>query len=80
MDMTSFKELSGVLGIHPVWIGLAIVWVLIWKGLALWCAAQLQQKNWFVALMIVNTLGLLEIFYLFVISKKYEVEIVEENG
>jgi len=47
-----------------------IIWSLAWKGLALWRAAREGSKPWFVALLLINTLGLLEIVYLFVFSKK----------
>lgn len=43
---------------------LAIIWSIIWKGIALWCAARNKQKVWFIVLLIINTLGLLEILYL----------------
>lgn len=46
------------------------VWALIWKGLALWRAARYQQMNWFVALLILNTVGILEIVYLFYFAKE----------
>jgi len=42
------------------------VWVLPWKGMALWKAAHRNEKIWFIILLIVNTVGLLEIFYIFV--------------
>ena len=48
--------------------------------MALWKAAGLRQKSWFVAMLVINTLGILEIIYLFLVARKYEVEIVEENG
>lgn len=55
----------------PVWaFFLVYLWSVIWKGLALWRSANLKQRNWFVAMLIVNTVGLLEIFYLFVFAKK----------
>ena len=44
-------------------------WTLVWKGLALWHAARVEQKQWFVAVLVLNTLGILEIVYLFVFSK-----------
>jgi len=44
------------------------VWTLIWKGFALWRAARDESKVWFVILLLVNTLGVLEIVYLFAIS------------
>lgn len=41
-----------------------IVWELIWKGLALWRAAKLGQKYWYVVLLVLNTAGVLPILYL----------------
>jgi hypothetical protein len=49
---------------------LAIVWTLPWKGVALWRAARNNHKGWFVALLLLNTLAILEIIYIFVFSKK----------
>lgn len=51
------------------WIVLLAVWELIWKGQALWRAARKGDTSWFVVLLIVNTVGLLPLAYLFVISK-----------
>lgn len=54
----------------PVWaIVLVFVWTLIWKGLALWISARKSQKIWFVILLIVNTIGILDILYIFLFSK-----------
>lgn len=41
-----------------------MVWSLIWKGLALWKAARREEKPWFIVLLILNTMGILEIIYL----------------
>jgi len=49
---------------------LAIIWTLPWKGIALWKAAKNDDKKWFIALLVLNTLAILEIFYIFVFSKK----------
>ncbi len=46
-----------------------IVWSMIWKGWSLWVAGNKKDKFWFVLLFIVNTLGILEMTYIFVISK-----------
>ncbi len=46
------------------------VWSIVWKGLALWRSAKKEHKYWFIALLVINTLGLLEILYYFVFSKK----------
>ena len=47
---------------------LAILWSIFWKGLALWHAARRGQYWWFLILLFVNTLGVLEIIYLFFVS------------
>ena len=49
-------------------IGLSI-WILIWKGLALWKAGQKKDKIWFAVLLALNTLGIVEILYYFIFSK-----------
>ncbi|MFA5842521.1 MAG: DUF5652 family protein [Candidatus Gracilibacteria bacterium] len=43
---------------------LLILWCIIWKGFALWYSARNNQKAWFIVLLGVNTLGILEILYL----------------
>ena len=49
---------------NPVLIILVTAWSLAWKGYALWRAAKGNQKNWYIALLVINTIGLLEIVYL----------------
>ncbi len=46
------------------------IWTLFWKGIALWKAAKQNQKNWFIAILILNTVGILDIVYLFRFSTK----------
>lgn len=48
---------------------LSLAWTLPWKGFALWKAARLNQKAWFIAILLINTFGLLEILYIFFLSK-----------
>lgn len=48
---------------------IAIVWELIWKGIALWKAARNDQRYWFVGLLVLNTLGILPILYIYVFQK-----------
>ncbi len=53
-----------------IWIIIALLaWTLAWKGVALWKAARNGQKEWFVVLLVVNTLGLLEILYVYYFGK-----------
>lgn len=49
---------------------LMVLWVLPWKGVALWKAAKRGERGWFIVFLILNTLALLEIIYLFVIIKR----------
>ncbi len=49
---------------------LIVIWVLFWKGYAVWTAARMGHKRWFIALIVLNTFSILDIFYLFKIAKK----------
>ena len=51
---------------------LLIIWTLYWKYQSLWYAAKHDHKWWFIALLVVNTAGILEILYLYVFSKKMD--------
>lgn len=60
----------------PIWAGpllglvaLVALWSLFWKGLALWHAGRRAEPWWFIALLLINTLGILEIVYLFYFAK-----------
>ncbi|MDO8561653.1 MAG: DUF5652 family protein [bacterium] len=48
---------------------LFVLWSIFWKGVALWHAAKRDEKGWFVALLVINTFGILEILYIFFIAK-----------
>jgi len=56
------------LALIPIIILLA-AWSLVWKGIALWKAARNGCKVWYVIFLLINTLGILEILYIFVFSK-----------
>jgi len=47
---------------------LIALWTLPWKGVALWKAAHNKHTGWFVAMLILNTLAILEITYIFYFS------------
>lgn len=47
-----------------------LAWSAVWKALALWHAARDGSKIWFVVLFLVNTVGILEILYIYVFRKK----------
>ena len=45
--------------------------VIALKGYALWTAAKRNEKGWFIALLLINTMGILELVYLYVIAEKW---------
>ncbi len=51
-------------------VGFLALWDLAWKGVALWRAAKRKELWWFVALLIVNSMGILPIVYLLVWGKE----------
>ena len=62
-------DIANLLGV-PIWLLVVIgIWSVIWKGFALWKAGRKNQPIWFIVLLVVNTIGILEILYLFWFSK-----------
>ncbi len=62
--MINFSQDNGLL------LFLVVLWTLPWKGVALWKAAHKENKRWFIALLLLNTLGVLEIIYIFFWSSR----------
>ena len=58
---------------------LIMLWTLPWKGVALWRASRRGEKKWFIALLILNILAVLDILYIFVFSKRTAKGSVGEN-
>ncbi len=48
----------------PTVLIIVMLWELIWKGFALWRSAKNGQKYWFIAVLIINSVGILPIIYL----------------
>lgn len=83
--MNHFANYQGGMG-APEWmhaIGpvlfILLIWTLFWKGLALWHSARWGQGLWFVILLVVNTVGILEIIYLFGVLKLKASELFKNN-
>lgn len=62
-------DISSLLGVSPALLAVIIVWSLIWKGIALWISARKKHTIWFIVMLGVNTIGILEILYIFIFSK-----------
>lgn len=50
-------------------VGILALWDLVWRGIALWRAARRKEPWWFIALLLINSVGLLPIAYLLVWGK-----------
>lgn len=61
----------------PAWlvlgpiIGLLALVAIALKGYTLWHAAKRNEVWWFVALLLINTMGILELIYIAVVLKKF---------
>lgn len=67
-DPISLGSLASSLGL-PLWaFYLVMVWSLFWKAVALWKSARLNHPFWFIIILVINTLGILEILYIFLLS------------
>lgn len=57
----------------PSWTITALIiflaWIFFWKAVALWQSARHGSSLWFGVFLVVNTLGILEIIYLFKVLK-----------
>lgn len=67
-DISMFGLTFGVFIIGGILIFLLAICAVVLKGYALWHAARRDDKGWFIALLIVNTLGILELIYLYYVA------------
>jgi methionyl-tRNA synthetase len=56
--------------VETLLLSIFLVWSFIWKGIALWKCGRNNQLVWFIALLVVNTAGILEIIYLLWFQRK----------
>jgi methionyl-tRNA synthetase len=59
-----------LLGMNPLVLVALALWTIPWKAWALWLAARRGDLKWFLALVIINTLGILDIVYIFAVAKQ----------
>lgn len=41
-----------------------ILWEAVWKGVGLWRSAKNDQLAWFIAILVINSVGILPILYI----------------
>ncbi len=63
------SDIASLLEINPYLLFVIVVWTLIWKAFSLWKSASKKQPIWFIVLLLVNTLGILEILYIYIFSE-----------
>jgi hypothetical protein len=63
-------DISSLIGIPLALFIIILVWSNIWKFIAMWKAGRNNSLGWFIIFALVNTVGILEILYIFVFSKK----------
>ena len=56
---------------NPVIMYPLLIWSIFWKGLALWRSARMNHKGWFIALLVINTVGIFEIVYININRDRY---------
>lgn len=56
--------------VNPFLLMALFLWSIFWKSLALWRATKANQRYWFIALLLLNTFGILELIYLFRFAKE----------
>lgn len=62
----------GLFTIGAIFLFILALAIVALKGYALWNAARRDEKGWFVALLLINTLGVLELVYLYFIVGKWK--------
>ena len=63
--------LASVAGFGLIAIAIFLA-VIALKGYSLWTAAKRDEKWWFIILLVVNTMGILELIYLYFVVKKWD--------
>lgn len=67
--MENSLDLAAYLGI-PLWLLVVVtIWSLAWMGIAMWKSARKNHMIWFIIFLLVHTMGILEILYIFIFSK-----------
>ncbi|MCX6755271.1 MAG: DUF5652 family protein [Candidatus Nomurabacteria bacterium] len=63
-------------GKEGVFFVAVILWTLAWKCYSSWLASKNNDKRWFVALVVLNTAGILDMIYVFWVLKKTNTDVL----
>ena len=45
-------------------LAILAIWDTVWRGMALWRSGRNDHQGWFIALLLINSVGILPIIYL----------------
>lgn len=60
--------------LHSPLLPILLAWEIVWKSIALWKAARHNQLYWFIAIIIINSVGILPILYILFFQKERKVQ------
>ena len=66
----SITYMEALLAMNPYVLLSIMLWTLPWKAWALWLAARRGDFWWFLIMVAISTLAILEIIYIFLIAKQ----------
>jgi hypothetical protein len=69
MDM-NILEFTNMGTLELIFIIIFTIWTILWKVYSVWTAAKNGHKRWFIALLLLNTIGILDMIYIFKVVKK----------
>jgi len=61
--------------VFNVFIIILAIWTIPWKVYAVWTSVKNNHKKWFIVLLILNTVSILELYYIFKVANKSWTEV-----
>lgn len=68
MDEAKIGDIAIFTGVGLIVFIVLMIWSAVWKAMAMWRAARNGQSGWYIVLLLLNTLGLLDIIYYFAVG------------
>lgn len=68
--MEYLSDIAAQLGVSLWLLVVMFIWSSVWKFLALWKSARKNNVAWFIVFALVNTIGVLEILYIYIFSER----------
>ncbi len=66
----AFSNFSGIAPTTVLIIFTVVfIWDLVWKGLGMWMASKKNSPTWFIVMLVINSIGILPILYIYVFSE-----------